>query len=157
MLARDRVHTVGKGSFLQFCAERLSAGTATDFFSDEASPSSDAQVRSVVWVGDIVSILASLARDGVSPQSAGVYNMGGPERVTRVEVAEAVAAQGGYDAPQLIRPVARSSLPPAARAVASPPDISMDSTKLRSLTGHPATRLAEMVAGAAAAAGASPF
>ena len=82
--------------------------------------------------------------------------MGGPERVTRVEVAEAVAAQGGYDAPQLIRPVARSSLPPAARAVASPPDISMDSTKLRSLTGHPATRLAEMVAGAAAAAGASP-
>jgi len=146
---RPRPHTtVGKGSFLQFCAERLSAGTATDFFSDE--------VRSVVWVGDIVSILASLARDGVSPQSAGVYNMGGPERVTRVEVAEAVAAQGGYDAPLLIRPVARSSLPPAARAVASPPDISMDSTKLRSLTGHPATRLAEMVAGAAAAAGASP-
>lgn len=144
MLARDRVHTVGKGSFLQFCAERLSAGTATDFFSDEASgprlrtlrehapprrllassaasspplrhpfathsthhpastclphlrtlvvgeahrhrykqptgtdhrvsfrssPSSDAQVRSVVWVGDIVSILASLARDGASPRA----------------------------------------------------------------------------------------
>ena len=35
---RPRPHTaVGKGSFLQFCAERLSAGTATDFFSDEAS------------------------------------------------------------------------------------------------------------------------
>ena len=115
-----------KQSFLQFCEERLAAGTPTDFFSDE--------VRSVVWVGDIVEVIIALLRGGVTAEASGAYNMGGPANVTRVDVATAVATALGHPA-ELVVAVARSSLPAAANAVASPPDISMNSAALRLLTG----------------------
>ena len=60
-------------------------------------------------------------------------------------MAEAVASARGYPL-ELIVAVARSSLPAAANAVASPPDISMDSAALRALTtGGLATSLDVMV------------
>lgn len=52
--------------------------------------------------------------------------MGGPERLSRVDMAAAVAKVRGYD-PALIIPAPSASID---RGVRSPADISMDSAKL---------------------------
>ena len=70
--------------------------------------------------------------------------MGGPERLTRVDVANAVAAHRGYDAAALVKSVNRKDVVPAG-AVASPPDISMDSGKLEKASGVAMTPLAAML------------
>jgi hypothetical protein len=53
--------------------------------------------------------------------------MGGPERLSRVDMAERVASAWGLDQ-QYIVPADSASV---ARNVASPPDISMDVSRLR--------------------------
>mmetsp|Transcript_30624 Transcript_30624/g.89659 ORF Transcript_30624/g.89659 Transcript_30624/m.89659 type:complete len:243 (-) Transcript_30624:268-996(-) len=123
-----------KQSFVQFCDERLAADAPTDFFSDEW--------RAVVYVDDIVRTIAWFI-DGGAASAPGVYCMGGPERVTRVSVAEAVAARRGYPTDRIKR-VERASLPPSSTA--SPPDISMDSRRLAKLTGVEPTTLEQLVA-----------
>ncbi|KAJ0112510.1 hypothetical protein Patl1_00392 [Pistacia atlantica] len=55
-----------------------------------------------------------------------LLNVGGPDRVSRVQMAEAVADIRGYNT-SLIKPVSASSVD---RGVMSPADISMDITKL---------------------------
>ena len=124
-----------KQSFLQFCDEKLGAGEATNFFGDE--------VRSVVFVGDIVRLLTWLLKGGIAAGCVGVHNMGGPQRLTRVDVALAVAAHRGHDA-ALVKNVNRADVVPAG-AVASPPDISMDSGKLEKASGVAMTPLAAML------------
>ena len=124
-----------KQSFLQFCDEKLGAGEKTNFFGDE--------VRSVVFVADIVRLLSWLLKGGVAAGCVGVHNMGGPQRLTRVDVAMAVAAHRGHDT-ALVAAVNRADVVPAG-AVASPPDISMDSSKLALASGIAATTLADMV------------
>merc|ERR1740139_755973 len=119
-----------KQSFLQFCDEKLGAGEKTNFFGDE--------VRSVVYVADIVRLLSWLVKGCV-----GVYNMGGPQRLTRVDVAMAVATHRGHDT-ALVNAVSRADVVPAG-AVASPSDISMDSSRLALASGIAATPLADMV------------
>ena len=84
--------------------ERLAAGTPTDFFSDE--------VRSVVWVGDIVEVIIAAARRRHRGGERRVQH-GWPANVTRVDVATAVATALGHPQ-ELIVAVARSSLPAAA-------------------------------------------
>jgi len=132
-----------KQSFLQFCSERFESArlsptpAPTQFFSDE--------VRSVVYVGDIVEVLL-WAVDGGCLSHPGVYNMGGPQPVTRVDVARAVAVRQKADANTLIEPVARASLPPEKTGgVNSPPDITMDSAALVRIVGYPRTTLDELV------------
>ena len=49
---------------------RLGSGQKTDFFADE--------VRSVLFVGDIVKILSWLIKGGIKDGCVGVHNMGGP-------------------------------------------------------------------------------
>ena len=124
-----------KQSFLQFCTSQFAKGEVTDFFSDE--------VRSVVYVCDIVKVIEWFILEPASSWCAGVFHMGGPTDVTRVDVARAVAAAGGFDCSSLIRSVERASLAPSE--VASPPDLSMDSSKLVELTGFPRTTLLDMV------------
>jgi dTDP-4-dehydrorhamnose reductase len=124
-----------KQSFLQFCDEKLGAREKTNFFGDEA--------RSVVFVADIVRLLSWLVKGGVAAGCVGVHNMGGPQRLTRVDVAMAVAAHRGHDT-SLVAAVNRADVVPAG-AVASPPDISMDSSKLALASGIAATTLADMV------------
>ena len=124
-----------KQSFLQFCDEKLGAGEKTNFFGDE--------LRSVVFVGDVVRLLSWLAKGGVAAGCVGVHNMGGPLPLTRVDVAMAVAAHRGHDT-ALVAAVNRADVVPAG-AVASPPDISMDSSKLALASGIAATTLADMV------------
>ena len=94
------------------------------------------------------ALLAQIARwvgwfaAGGAIASPGVYNMGGPDRVSRVDVAQAVAAFRGYDATR-IKAVARASLPPSATA--SPPDIAMDSGRLAAVTGIAPSALQQML------------
>ncbi len=126
-----------KQSFLQFCDERLRLDEPTDFFSDE--------FRSVVSVEDIVLILLWLIDGGVTA-APGVYNMGGPERLTRVGVAEAVARAKGLPADR-IRPVERAKLPAAPGAPRSPPDLARDSSKLVAASGITLRPLSAMLSG----------
>lgn len=60
-----------------------------------------------------------------------VVNIGGPDRVSRVQMAEAVAHVGGHKT-SLINPVSALSVD---RGVNSPSDISMDITKLIQTVG----------------------
>ena len=80
-------------SFLQDCERMLSSGKAHDFFTDE--------FRSVVGLDDVLRIL-HWAIDGGAGKSPGVYNMGGPQRLSRVDLAAAVASYLDriLDAPQ---------------------------------------------------------
>ena len=133
-----------KQSFLQFCEDRARGALQTDFIADE--------FRSVVWVGDLVQIIRWAALQGGAASHAGVYNMGGPERLTRVDVAREVvkrmapapslASVNGL--PPYFRGVSKASL--GDMGVASPPDISMDSSRVAALSGVALTPLDVMVA-----------
>ena len=102
------------------------------------------QVRSVVAVGDIVDHLLFFVRGGAR-SAPGVYCMGGPERLSRIDIAHAVARARGYKI-ECARAVQRASLPPGP--VVSPLDISMDSAALQRVTGVTPTPLAALLASA---------
>lgn len=61
-----------------------------------------------------------------------VFNMGGPERLSRVDMAQRVSAAWALD-PQYIVQQDSGSI---QRTVASPADISMDISRLRQVTFH---------------------
>eukprot|EP00798_Chlamydomonas_sp_ICE-L_P009927 gene9927-7797_t len=126
--------------FLQFIETALSGGTPTSFFNDEwrcpiyvngimaivcmLSKQNELPVvhypRCPIHVNDIITIASMLLKRADLPRH-GTYNMGGPERLSRVDMAEKVAAYRGYDKSAIL------SVPSATiqRPVASPPDISM--------------------------------
>ncbi|EFJ21319.1 hypothetical protein SELMODRAFT_151824 [Selaginella moellendorffii] len=110
---------------VQWMDMALSARRPVDFFHDE--------YRCPIFIGDVVKVVALLIT--LSEQSGGamqlVLNLGGPERLSRAEMAQVVARVKGYH-PSLINQVPASSVD---RGVASPADISMDVEKLRSTLG----------------------
>jgi dTDP-4-dehydrorhamnose reductase len=117
-----------KNSFLQDCDRMLSSNKPHDFFSDE--------FRSVVAVDDVLHVL-QWAIDGGAKVAPGVYNMGGPAMhghsgPSRVDVARTVAAHRGHSEAN-INGIPRP--PPGPGGVRSPPDISMDSSKLERAAG----------------------
>ena len=67
---------------------------------------------------------------------SGEYNMGGPERMSRVDMAMAVATVREYD-PKGIVSAPSSTI---SRGVASPPDISMNSVLLEERVGFKFTK-----------------
>lgn len=105
------------GTFLDFCQSRGKDDEATTFFTNE--------YRSVVRVDTVIQtvngVLSKMASDS-SELSSVVYNMGGPFRVNRMEMATAVFRKFGYDSSLLIEAEQSSSM--------SPLDISMDSSLL---------------------------
>ena len=123
-----------KQTFLQFVHDRLQKQEETSFFTDE--------FRNVVYVGDICRVIRHFIDNGIGERAAGVYNMGGADRVSRLDFAEAVAKHCGLET-TCAKGVARSSLPPGP--VASPPDISMDSSKLEQATGIKMLGLADII------------
>ena len=123
-----------KQTFLQFVHDRLQKQEDTSFFTDE--------YRNVVYVGDICKVIRHFIDNGIGERAAGVYNMGGADRVSRLDFAETVAKHCGLQT-SCAKGVARSSLPPGP--VASPPDISMDSSKLEEATGIKMLGLADMI------------
>lgn len=110
-------------SFLQFIESRLRAVTPTDYFVNE--------FRSVVHVEDVIRALrhfldqALFGSDGDSPASR-VYNLGGSTRASRHDMASEVASHLKLDASSanaVIRPASGGGVP-------SPPDISMNVSKI---------------------------
>lgn len=164
-----------KQSFFQFCEERLASGTPTDFFADEIRSvvhvddvcatvlallrliSSGRTLHTTEVPADDPCAVAAANVPAAPPAAdgmlqalkdvAGVYNMGGPAGVSRVDVARQLASWRGHD-PALIRAVLRftaGASEPASGGVPSPPDITMDSRRLTRLTGVEFRSLADAV------------
>ncbi|KAF2560190.1 hypothetical protein F2Q70_00016612 [Brassica cretica] len=106
---------------VQWMDSVLQKGDTVDFFHDE--------YRCPIYVTDLVSIILRLIDRWVlsdDKQMRLVLNAGGPDRLSRVQMAEVVAQVRGHDL-SLIKHVSASSVD---RGVVSPADISMDITKL---------------------------
>lgn len=127
-------------TFLHFCQSR--EGQETTFFTDE--------IRSVIDVNDVVHVLLHFYKslqDGVLDEmSSGVYNMGGSEPVSRIDIAFAVAEQFNFkDYDNYFIPVEKAKLTPKIGEVVSPLDISMTSSKLEEMVGFKIQGLARIV------------
>ncbi|KIY95787.1 dTDP-4-dehydrorhamnose reductase [Monoraphidium neglectum] len=111
---------VGRPLFVQFVEDSLRQGKPTKFFADE--------FRCPVFVFDICRVVAHLARLPPGAPAHNTYNLGGPDRMSRVDMAVAVARHFGYDLGAIV------SIPSAEagdRGYQSPPDISMVMDRLR--------------------------
>ncbi|NP_001404033.1 spore coat polysaccharide biosynthesis protein SpsK isoform 2 [Oryza sativa Japonica Group] len=119
------ISPVAKSLPIQWMDSVLSQGQQVQFFNDE--------FRCPVYVKDMVDVVLSLTKswlaDGKAVQV--LLNVGGPDRVSRLQMAESVADVRGYSH-SIIKSVSASSVD---RGVASPPDISMDITKLTQMLG----------------------
>ncbi|KAJ7951106.1 Methionine adenosyltransferase 2 subunit beta like [Quillaja saponaria] len=114
------ISPVPKSLPIQWIDSALAKGKKMDFFHDE--------YRCPVFVKDVVAIILALTNKWISDNKPMqlLLNVGGPERVSRAQMAEVVAHIRGYDA-SLINIVSALSVD---RGVKSPSDISMDITKL---------------------------
>ncbi|KAE8779855.1 methionine adenosyltransferase 2 subunit beta [Hordeum vulgare] len=119
------VSPVEKSLPIQWMDNVLSQGQQVDFFNDE--------YRCPVYVKDIVDVILSLTKSWLSDgkKIRVLLNVGGADRVSRLQMAESVAEVRGYSK-SIIKSVPASSV---NRGVASPPDISMDITKLTQTLG----------------------
>ncbi|BBM97049.1 hypothetical protein MPTK1_1g02650 [Marchantia polymorpha subsp. ruderalis] len=126
---------VQKSLPVQWMDTTLAAGKKVDFFTDE--------FRCPVFVRDVVKVvlllIANLTAEGGFAQL--VLNVGGPDRLSRAEMAEVVAEVKGYEA-SLINHVKASTVD---RGVKSPPDISMDVSRLETFFGITMTKFADGV------------
>ena len=124
--------SIAHGTFLHFCQSR--EGVETEFYTDEC--------RSVVAVTDVVAVVQWLVVNDHA-EAAGIFNLGGPQSVSRLDMAEAVFSYSGYDKRYLIakeKAVLKDRL-----EVPSPLDISMDNSKITELTQRKFQVLEEMV------------
>ncbi|KAI7843840.1 hypothetical protein COHA_002393 [Chlorella ohadii] len=115
-----------RGQFLQSIDANLAAKKPSTFFDDEW--------RTPTYVGDLVAACcAAVERCGQLPPSAGerIINVGGPQRINRVDMALALCRVRGYDL-QLVQPGSAASVP---RTCATPADISMDTSRLQAVLG----------------------
>ncbi|XP_047978132.1 methionine adenosyltransferase 2 subunit beta-like [Salvia hispanica] len=129
------VSPVPKSLPIQWMDSVLAKGEPMDFFHDE--------FRCPIFVKDLVASVQILTNQWITEtkQVQLLLNVGGPDRVSRVQMAEAVAHARGYST-SLIKQVSASSVD---RGVKSPCDISMDITKLVQTTGISPTCFAEGV------------
>ncbi|KAL1546433.1 methionine adenosyltransferase 2 subunit beta-like [Salvia divinorum] len=127
------ISPVPKSLPIQWMDSVLAKGEPMDFFHDE--------FRCPVFVKDLVAAIQTLTNQWITEvkQVQLLLNVGGPDRVSRVQMAEAVAHARGYST-SLIKQVSASSVD---RGVKSPCDISMDITKLVQTTGISPTCFAE--------------
>ncbi|KAL8554315.1 hypothetical protein ACS0TY_002485 [Phlomoides rotata] len=129
------VSPVLKSLPIQWMDSVLAKGESMDFFHDE--------FRCPVFVNDVVAVIQILTNQWISEakQVQLLLNVGGPDRLSRAQMAEAVAHIRGYST-SLIKPVSASSID---RGVRSPSDISMDISKLVQQTGFSPTSYSEGV------------
>lgn len=112
--------------FLDFIAESFEKDGQTSYYDDE--------FRNPICVLDICRIVCEVSER--PPTRQRLYNMGGPDRVNRVDMANDVAeylARGDSNVEARYKSkIARASCAEAKqlRGVAAPPDISMDSSAL---------------------------
>lgn len=123
---------IKRSLFLQFADEALRSKQPTIFFEDEW--------RCPIYVQDIVEICRRLVDRSIGGRCPyGTFNMGGPQRLSRVDMARYLANYRGWD-PLNIVPVPRDSV---VRSTRSPADISMDSTALATGLGFKMTLFSE--------------
>jgi len=122
-----------KQTFLQFIHDSMQANIAHDYYIDEC--------RSIVYVGDVIRTISHFLKHGtrVNP---GIYNLGGPESLSRCDLALGVAEHCGFDVHLAIE-AEKAGLPPGP--VPNPLDISMVSSKLFNVTGIPMTGLEKIL------------
>ena len=108
---------VSRVLFLQFIANGLRQGKPTTFFEDE--------FRCPIYVKDIVRFVNAFVEQLDNVQHR-LFNMGGPERLSRLNMAHKTADLWALDK-SCIRPALSASV---KREVLSPADISMDSSRL---------------------------
>eukprot|EP00271_Cylindrocystis_brebissonii_P016788 TRINITY_DN412_c0_g1_i1.p1 TRINITY_DN412_c0_g1~~TRINITY_DN412_c0_g1_i1.p1 ORF type:complete len:371 (+),score=61.63 TRINITY_DN412_c0_g1_i1:37-1113(+) len=123
-----------RGLALQWMDATLAAGKETDFFEDE--------YRCPIFIKDIERIVERLMEKHANGEVIQeLFNLGGPDRLSRLQMAEMVAVVRGYSrAPIKAVPAASVN-----RGVASPPDISMDSSHLTTTLGISLTPFEEAV------------
>lgn len=121
-------------------ASQLREGRECTFFFDE--------YRSPVAMHDVVRTVQWLATGGPGAHEmhGRVCNMGGPERLSRLDMAHAVATECGLSTACVTSAPAAS----VQRAAASPLDISMDSSRLQSALPFAMTPFAKGLAAALA-------
>mmetsp|Transcript_4212 Transcript_4212/g.6227 ORF Transcript_4212/g.6227 Transcript_4212/m.6227 type:complete len:353 (-) Transcript_4212:739-1797(-) len=129
-----------KQSFVQFAHDALVDPNKkpTSIFTDE--------YRSVIFVNDVIRILLwfAFANNGNNVHTyCGIYNMGGPKGVTRFDIVREIASAYDLDMSHIL-PMKRSSLIPPSD-IKSPADITMDITKLSSVTGLQMTSLSDLI------------
>ncbi|KAL3155375.1 hypothetical protein ABBQ38_010936 [Trebouxia sp. C0009 RCD-2024] len=108
---------VSRVLFLQFIANGLRQGKPTTFFEDE--------FRCPIYVKDIVRVVTAFVEEPGNLQHR-LFNMGGPERLSRLAMAQKTANIWDLD-----KTCIRSALSASVkREAVSPADISMDSTRL---------------------------
>ncbi|XP_030533753.1 methionine adenosyltransferase 2 subunit beta isoform X3 [Rhodamnia argentea] len=114
------ISPVPKSLPIQWIDSVLSRGDKAEFFHDE--------FRCPVYVKDVVTIIQALTSRWISDgeRMQLLLNVGGPDRVSRAQMAETVAHIRGYST-SLITLVSASSVD---RGVRSPADISMDITRV---------------------------
>lgn len=123
-------------TFLHFVESRNNVAEETTFYTDE--------VRSVIWVEDVINVLLYFMdafyqeeEQELSRENNQIYNMGGPENISRMEMAVAVAKVCEFSSENFVA-LKKADLPSdhPARKIPSPLDISMDSSKLEKLVGR---------------------
>jgi dTDP-4-dehydrorhamnose reductase len=117
-------------TFLHFCQSR--EGEETTFFTDE--------IRSVVNVNDVIQTLLfffyQMQKGTIDELDSTVYNMGGPDASSRMEMAVAVAKQLSFqNHEKYFIPAKKAEQNLSGDSVLSPLDISMSSLKLEQLVG----------------------
>lgn len=108
------------GSFLAWMIQTLAEGKPLRLFSDE--------YRSPVYVGDLLELMI---RAGSQPQTHSLYNVGGAERLSRVEMGEVLCRQFGFSE-ELILSV---TLEAAGLQGTRPADVSLDSSRANQTFG----------------------
>ncbi|KAK9088601.1 hypothetical protein Scep_027683 [Stephania cephalantha] len=117
------ISPVPKSLPIQVARSVLNQKDKVDFFHDEFS--SDYTIKNVV---DTYFVFMSKLICAKGRHMQLLLNVGGPDRVSRVQMAEAVASVRGHNS-SFIKPVSASS-PSVNRGVKSPADISMDISRL---------------------------
>ncbi|GAA0175911.1 hypothetical protein LIER_29003 [Lithospermum erythrorhizon] len=119
------ISPVPKSLPIQWIDGVLAKEEYANFFHDE--------YRCPVYIKDLVTIIVKITNKWISDgeRRQHILNVGGPDRVSRIKMAEVVAEVRGYNN-SVIKPVSASSVD---RGVNSPSDISMDITRLIQIIG----------------------
>ncbi|KAK1376988.1 Methionine adenosyltransferase 2 subunit beta [Heracleum sosnowskyi] len=126
---------VRKSLPVQWLDSLLAKGREVEFCRDE--------FRCPIFIKDVVTIIKTLTSRWVSERNNMqlVMNVGGPDRLSRLQMAETVATVRGYKS-SLLKPTSASLI---NRGVKSPADISMDISKLIQMQGFSPMKFEEGV------------
>jgi len=127
--------SVARALFLQWMDSALAGTEKVSFFNDE--------FRNPIFVQDILKIVRILIAKKDEAMPFRVFNMGGPERLSRVDMAMALAKVKHYDTSNIVS----ASSATVDRGVKSPPDISMDVSRIQSVLGIQLMCFEDAVAG----------